>query len=113
MYAQESFLLNLGCGDQDSLGLFQQRPKFFWGTEAQIQNPVLSTRAFFGVADHTSNPGLVDIPSWESMPVGAAAQEVQKAEAGNEYEKWADLAQEIVSNNRDAPAIPASFADTL
>ena len=74
---QESFLLNLGCGDQDSLGLFQQRPIFAWGTESQIQDPVLSARAFYGVADHTSNPGLVNIAGWEDMAVGEAAQAVQ------------------------------------
>lgn len=104
-YVQESFILNIGCGDQDSVGLFQQRTSFGWGTLTEIQNPVLTSEAFYGVAAHTSNPGLLNIAGWESMTVGEAAQAVQVAEAGNQYEQWTALAEEIVSNNADAPAI--------
>jgi hypothetical protein len=32
----ESGLRNLGYGDRDSLGLFQQRPSQGWGTPTQI-----------------------------------------------------------------------------
>src|SRR3546814_9841176 len=44
---QESKLRNLSGGDRDSLGLFQQRPSQGWGTEAQIQDPVYASTAFF------------------------------------------------------------------
>ena len=40
----ESGLLNLDHGDQDSLGLFQQRPSQGWGTPAQIMDPDLRHR---------------------------------------------------------------------
>ena len=36
---QESKLENLGRGDRDSLGLFQQRPSQGWGTAEQISDP--------------------------------------------------------------------------
>ena len=54
---QESTLLNIDYGDRDSLGLFQQRPSQGWGTESQILDPVLSSKAFYGVATHTPTPG--------------------------------------------------------
>ena len=47
---QESTLVNFTGGDRDSGGLFQQRPSQGWGSRAQITNPVLATRAFFGQA---------------------------------------------------------------
>ncbi|WET82484.1 hypothetical protein P3102_15355 [Amycolatopsis sp. QT-25] len=34
----ESHMNNLGCGDADSLGVFQQRPSQGWGTPAEIMN---------------------------------------------------------------------------
>ena len=40
----ESGLLNLDHGDQDSLGLFQERPSQGWGTPAQIMDPDLRHR---------------------------------------------------------------------
>ena len=76
---QESTLLNVDYGDRDSLGLFQQRPSQGWGTDAQIQDPVLASKAFYGVATHTSNPGLLDISGWQSMSVTQAAQAVQRS----------------------------------
>jgi len=35
---------NLDCGDQDSVGVFQQRPSKGWGTVAQIMNVRYSTK---------------------------------------------------------------------
>jgi len=35
---QESSLRNVTWGDRDSLGLFQQRPSYGWGTEAEVQD---------------------------------------------------------------------------
>ena len=75
----ESGLHNLDHGDRDSLGVFQQRPSSGWGTPGQITNVTASTRAFYGRADHTTNPGLLDIPGWQHMAVGDAAQAVQRS----------------------------------
>jgi hypothetical protein len=76
---QESGLRNLDHGDRDSLGLFQQRPGSGWGTPAQILDPVSSAAAFYGEAAQTKNPGLLDIPGWQSMQVTVAAQAVQRS----------------------------------
>lgn len=103
---QESTLLNINYGDRDSLGLFQQRTSQGWGTEAQILDPVLSSKAFYGVASHTSNPGLLDISGWQSMSVTRAAQAVQRSCCPDAYAKWESLARDIVAHESGAPSIP-------
>ncbi|MDT9593774.1 peptidoglycan-binding protein [Nocardioides zeae] len=95
---QESTLVNVDYGDRDSLGLFQQRPSQGWGTEAQVQDPVLSSQAFYGTAAHTPNPGLLDIAGWESMSVTQAAQAVQRSAYPDAYARWEGLARDIVAH---------------
>lgn len=102
---QESTLRNLDWGDRDSLGLFQQRPSTGWGTPQQVTDPVLASKAFYGFGDHTNNPGLAQIPGWESMPLTQAAQAVQRSGFPDAYAKWEPLAQEIVERNRDVAPI--------
>jgi peptidoglycan hydrolase-like protein with peptidoglycan-binding domain len=102
---QESTLVNVDYGDRDSLGLFQQRPSQGWGTEAQIRQPVLASKAFYGVATHTSNPGLLDIGGWQSMSVTRAAQAVQRSAYPDAYAKWEALARDIVDHESGAPPI--------
>ncbi|WP_420814686.1 hypothetical protein [Kineococcus siccus] len=68
---QESGLRNLDYGDRDSLGLFQQRPSQGWGTEAQVQDPVYATNAFYD--------GLVEVDGYRDMAVTDAAQAVQRS----------------------------------
>jgi peptidoglycan hydrolase-like protein with peptidoglycan-binding domain len=102
---QESTLLNIDYGDRDSLGLFQQRPSQGWGTEAEILDPVKSSKAFYGVAAHTSNPGLLDISGWQSMSVTQAAQAVQRSCCPDAYAKWESLARDIVAHEGGAPPI--------
>jgi murein DD-endopeptidase MepM/ murein hydrolase activator NlpD len=85
---QESSLTNLPGGDRDSVGLFQQRPSAGWGTRAQILDPVRSSDAFYGVAGHTHNPGLLDVPGWERMPFGVTAQAVQRSAYPTLYNRW-------------------------
>ncbi|WP_233194128.1 LysM peptidoglycan-binding domain-containing protein [Cryobacterium sp. M25] len=89
--AQESGLRNVQYGDRDSLGLFQQRPSFGWGTPEQVLDPERASLAFFG-GPVNPNPGitrgLLDIPGWESMTVTEAAQTVQISAHPNHYAKW-------------------------
>lgn len=99
---QESTLRNLNGGDRDSVGLFQQRPSMGWGSITQCTNPVLASRAFYGIADHTSNPGLTDVRGWEGMSVARAAQAVQRSGFPDAYAKWEGLAREIVAKQKDA-----------
>ncbi|WP_445321597.1 peptidoglycan-binding domain-containing protein [Nocardioides sp. GXZ039] len=103
---QESTLLNIDYGDRDSLGLFQQRPSQGWGSAEQILDPVLASKAFFGVASHTSNRGLLDIAGWESMSVSDAAQAVQISCCPSAYGQWESLARDIVAHESGAPSIP-------
>jgi endonuclease/exonuclease/phosphatase family metal-dependent hydrolase len=92
---QESKLLNLDHGDRDSLGLFQQRPSQGWGTPAQITDPVLATRAFYGRAYHTSNPGLLDMDGWHTLPRAEAAQAVQRSAHPSAYAPWEQAARDM------------------
>jgi peptidoglycan hydrolase-like protein with peptidoglycan-binding domain len=95
---QESTLINVDYGDADSLGLFQQRPSQGWGTTTQVRNTVLASKAFYGVATHTSNPGLLDIAGWQQMTVTQAAQKVQRSAYPDAYAKWETLARDIVAH---------------
>ncbi|WP_134764517.1 peptidoglycan-binding protein [Nocardioides sp. 1609] len=103
---QEATLLNVDYGDRDSLGLFQQRTSQGWGTEAQILDAVLASKAFYGVASHTPNPGLLDVPGWESMSVTQAAQAVQRSAYPDAYARWEGLARDIVAHESGAPPVP-------
>lgn len=68
---QESKLRNIGHGDRDSLGIFQQRPSQGWGTPEQVQDPVYATNAFYDA--------LVEVEGYEDLPVTEAAQAVQRS----------------------------------
>ncbi|WP_060880519.1 hypothetical protein [Streptomyces scabiei] len=74
---QESTMQNLGHGHLDSVGLFQQRPSMNWGTKQQIMTPSYSAESFF--LGRGTNDGLVDIKGWAKLPLGTAAQKVQKS----------------------------------
>lgn len=74
---QESTLLDLDHGDADSVGLFQQRPSAGWGTREQLLDPAFAAREFFTGGRGGSPRGLADVPDWQSMAPGDAAQAVQ------------------------------------
>lgn len=92
---QESTLTNVSGGDRDSVGLFQQRPSMGWGTKAQIGDPTYAATAFYYGAP--TNPGLVDVAGWATMPVTVAAQAVQRSAFPDAYAKWEPLATELVA----------------
>jgi hypothetical protein len=91
---QESQLQNIGYGDQDSLGLFQQRPSMGWGTAQQILTPKFAADAFLTALaqQQASNPGWVHEPLW------ATAQSVQKSGFPLAYAKWETQAVHLVKN---------------
>jgi len=74
---QESSLRNLGSGDRDSLGLFQQRPSQGWGTTAQIMNPAYAAGQFY--------THLTAIGGRDSMSMNDAAQAVQRSGTPQAY----------------------------
>ncbi len=76
---QESGLRNLDYGDRDSVGLFQQRPSYGWGTEAEIMDPWYSSARFY--------EELVKFDNWESVDVTAMAQKVQRSGFPEAYRK--------------------------
>lgn len=104
----ESQLRNLGHGDRDSLGLFQQRPSQGWGTPQQIMNPAQSAGKFY---DH-----LIVLPGWATMPAGAAAQAVQRSAFPDAYAPREPAAEALVAEywtgpDNPIPTSPAAGAD--
>ncbi|QKW08971.1 heavy metal transporter [Streptomyces sp. NA04227] len=76
---QESGLRNLGHGDRDSLGLFQQRPSQGWGDRGQIMDPVYSSQQFY--------KHLAEVPGYSRLPLTVAAQRVQRSGYPQAYAK--------------------------
>ncbi|WKX18881.1 heavy metal transporter [Streptomyces sp. HUAS CX7] len=76
---QESTLRNLDYGDKDSLGLFQQRPSWGWGTPEEIMDPAYAAGEFY---DH-----LVKVPDYQELPLTVAAQRVQRSGFPDAYAK--------------------------
>jgi hypothetical protein len=76
---QESDLRNLAGGDQDSIGLFQQRPSQGWGTPQQVHDPVYASHKFYDK--------LLTVPGWQGMALTDAAQAVQRSAFPDAYAK--------------------------
>jgi hypothetical protein len=68
---QETGIRNLGYGDRDSVGLFQQRPSAGWGTKQQVMDPYYATGKFYDA--------LVKINNWETDDINDVAQKVQNS----------------------------------
>jgi cell wall-associated NlpC family hydrolase len=82
---QESHLRNLPGGDRDSAGLFQQRTA--WAPHADRTDPATAATMFY-TGGKRGQPGLLDIPDWQSMPLTTAAQAVQRSAFPNAYARW-------------------------
>lgn len=87
---QEATLNNLDHGDQDSLGLFQQRTSQGWGSPAQLMDPVYASNQFY--------KALQQVPGWQSMPLTVAAQAVQHSGVPGAYAQWQQAATTLVSH---------------
>ncbi len=100
-YPQSASYPNDGDGDNDdSLGLFQMQPPDGWGTVAQLMDPVWSSGAFYGGPNgpnHGSPAGLLDIPNWQSLSLGAAAQAVEDSAYPDRYANYQPVAEKIAS----------------
>lgn len=99
---QESRLRNLGSGDRDSLGLFQQRPSQGWGTAQQIHDPVYASEQFY--------KHLLKVDGWQQMTVTQAAQEVQRSGYPDAYAPWEPLATAL--QKAIATTFPTTGKDT-
>lgn len=84
---QESKLHDLTYGDQDSVGVFQQRPSQGWGPARKLENPIYATTKFFRA--------LKAIHGYQAMPVYQAAQAVQRSADGSAYIQYERMAAEM------------------
>jgi murein DD-endopeptidase MepM/ murein hydrolase activator NlpD/phage-related protein len=89
----ESGLRNLNYGDRDSVGLFQQRAP--WGSFAARTNPRMSAGMFFH-GGRGGQRGLDDIPNWQNLPLGQAAQAVQVSAFPGRYAQEVSKATAIL-----------------
>jgi murein DD-endopeptidase MepM/ murein hydrolase activator NlpD len=88
-------------GDHDSLGLFQMRPSTGWGSVAELMDSSYQPRAFYGGPtgpNHGSPRGLLDIPGWQQMPKGAAAQAVEVSAYPDRYARFEPVAKAILDS---------------
>ena len=97
---QESGLRNLDHGDRDSLGLFQQRPSYGWGTEEEIMDPWYSSLRFY--------EELVKFDDWEGQDITEMAQKVQRSGFPDAYRKHETKAIALTGSLRGTR--PASLA---
>lgn len=97
---QESGLRNLDYGDRDSLGLFQQRPSYGWGTEEEIMDPWYSSGRFY--------EEIVKFTDWENVDVNDMAQKVQRSGHPEAYRKHETKARAVAGALRGTR--PASLS---
>ncbi|MGO3153459.1 MAG: M23 family metallopeptidase [Galactobacter sp.] len=100
-YPESADYPNDGDGsDHDSLGLFQMRPATGWGTVADLMRPQYQARAFYGGPDGPNYPsprGLLDIPGWQDMDPGEAAQAVEVSAYPDRYRNYQPVAKTILT----------------
>ena len=87
-------------GDHDSLGLFQMRPASGWGTVAELMDAEYQARAFYGGESGPNYPsprGLLDIPGWQQMDPGEAAQAVEVSAYPDRYQDYQPVAEAILT----------------
>lgn len=88
------------ASDHDSLGLFQMRPAAGWGTVAQLMDSTYQAKAFYGGPNGPNYPsprGLLDIPGWQSLDAGEAAQAVEVSAYPDRYQEYQPVADSIIT----------------
>ncbi|GAA5200685.1 hypothetical protein GCM10023322_79060 [Rugosimonospora acidiphila] len=102
---QESSLINNPGGDDDSIGLFQQRPSQGWGTPDQLHDPEYAATRFY--------QKLSDVPNWQTMTLADAAQAVQGSGHPDAYAKWEQDATLLVNELVSTSGQPATTSGCL
>lgn len=74
--------------DHGSLGVFQQQWPW-WGTMRQLMDPATSAQLFYSA--------LLKVPGWQAMPVGQAAQTVQRSAFPGRYATAEPLARTLLT----------------
>ena len=115
-YPESGDYPNDGNGsDHDSLGLFQMRPQSGWGSVKDLMDPEYQARAFFGGPDGPNYPsprGLLDIPGWEDMSKGEAAQSVEVSAFPDRYANYEPVAEKII-DTLSVKGTPASTSTSV
>jgi cell wall-associated NlpC family hydrolase len=94
---QESGLHNIEHGDvagPDSRGLFQQRAA--WGPLSERMDAAAAALLFY-TGGHAGQPGLLDIPDWQTLPLTRAANAVQRSAHPDAYAVHEDEATQLVT----------------
>lgn len=112
-YPESGDYPNDGSGsDHDSLGLFQMRPQSGWGTVTELMDPNYQARAFYGGPagpNYPSPRGLLDIPGWQQLDPGEAAQAVEVSAYPDRYQNYQPVAETILTAlTRPAPTTGGS-----
>lgn len=101
-YPESGTYPNDGNGsDHDSLGLFQMRPQSGWGTVSELMDTTYQAKAFYGGPDGPNYPsprGLLDIPGWQQMDKGEAAQSVEVSAFPDRYQNYEPVARTILDS---------------
>ncbi|MEV4685894.1 FG-GAP repeat domain-containing protein [Streptomyces kurssanovii] len=86
----ESHMNNLACGDKDSIGVFQQRPSYGWGTVEQIMDPWYAATQFItrAIDSDRANPGFT---------AGQLAQSVQRSAYPYRYDEAEPKARALLA----------------
>jgi len=93
-----------------SVGLFQQQDD--WGSVAERMDPAWSARAFFdGVPGGPG--GLLQVPGWQAMPLGLAAQAVQASAFPDRYQGWMPGAETLLGTVEGIPCTPTGGIPSL
>jgi cell wall-associated NlpC family hydrolase len=93
-----------------SVGLFQQQDN--WGPVEQRMDPAMAARAFY--AGVPGGPGgLLQVPGWQSMPPGVAAQAVQASAFPDRYQGWMPAAQAVLGAAEGISCTPAGGPPSL
>ncbi|GAA3219999.1 FG-GAP repeat domain-containing protein [Dactylosporangium siamense] len=94
----ESHLNNLPCGDKTSLGVFQQRWDYGWGTQEQIMDPVYASTQYVtrAITCDRNNPGY---------SAGQVAQCVQRSGFPDRYDQVAAKARTLLNEAARTAAI--------
>jgi hypothetical protein len=99
--SQEDSLNNSNvANDHDSLGLFQMRPSMGWGTPEQVTNIPYELAKMISV--------LKQVPGWQSMDPGQAAQAIERSAFPGAYAKWQGQANALLANAGGTAVTPVS-----
>lgn len=104
----ESGLRNLHHGHADSLGVFQQRPSAGWGSPEEILDVEYAVNQFYNV--------LLNVDGWRQMPLGVAAQTVQRSAYPDRYQQVEQQARNVLravqgaACSASAPSVAAVIA---